>query len=323
MANEEHSIKKHSPGFVIPVGTQVVLKETMKVEGMSADAVFKKPGTVGAVTQCPHRADGRYEVEFADGHKVMAGFDELALRRREIDDELSEATEDLTQFAIYKCIVGSRAFGLSSDSSDEDIRGIYLPPARLHWSLYKLPGQIEELVKDEHRTQKDEVFWELEKFIRLALKANPNILEVMWSPMVLYSTPISDELREIRSSFLSKHVYKTYSGYVLSQFKKMKKSVQHSNQYKKKHAMHLIRLLYSGIHALKEHNILVDVGEHREELLDIRSGEIEFESVRMRALQLEREFQDAFEKTDLPEQPDYRLIDDFLIRARKSVVESD
>ena len=43
----------------------------------------------------------------------------------------------------------------------------------------------------------------------------------------------------------------------------------------------------------------------------------------MRALQLEREFQDAFEKTDLPEQPDYRLIDDFLIRARKSVVESD
>jgi len=63
--------------------------------------------------------------------------------------------------------------------------------------------------------------WELEKFVRLALKANPNVLETLWTPLVLLADEAAKELRAMRQAFLSKHLYKTYSGYVLSQFRRM------------------------------------------------------------------------------------------------------
>ena len=50
-------------------------------------------------------------------------------------------------------------------------------------------------------------------------------------------------LRELRGAFLSKYLYQTYSGYVLSQFKKMKRAVEAGETFRPKHAMHLIRLL--------------------------------------------------------------------------------
>ena len=97
----------------------------------------------------------------------------------------------------------------------------------------------------------------------LALKANPNVLETLWTPLVLHTSPLADELRAMRGAFLSQHLFKTYSGYVLSQFRRMAAAVRVGNEYKPKHAMHLVRLLHSGIHALKAGEILVDVsGRH-------------------------------------------------------------
>ena len=44
--------------------------------------------------------------------------------------------------------------------------------------------------------------------------------------------------------------------------------------------------------------------------------------LRWRAFELDREFQLAFDRSDLPEQPDFQTVDQFLIEARKSVVET-
>lgn len=52
-------------------------------------------------------------------------------------------TEDLLRFVIYRCIVGSTAYGLSDEHSDTDRRGFYLPPAHLHWSLTGVPEQLD------------------------------------------------------------------------------------------------------------------------------------------------------------------------------------
>jgi hypothetical protein len=41
-------------------------------------------------------------------------------------------------------VVGSRAYGLDDAASDTDRRGIYLPPAELHWSLGEVPEQLED-----------------------------------------------------------------------------------------------------------------------------------------------------------------------------------
>jgi len=301
-----------SRNFVIPAGSQVVLQTTKSVESES-DTLFRKPGSVGVVIKCPPHNDEPYTIEFPDGLSIEATFDELALRRQEIDNLLAapESHEQFRSYVIYRFQVGSKAFGLSNESSDDDIRGIFLPPADKHWSLHEVPGQLE--LNDG---QLDEVFWELEKFLRLALKANPNILETVWTPIVLEASPIAQRVREMRNAFLSKHIYKTYSGYAISQFRRMKNSFQKKGTFKTKHAMHLVRLLHSGIGALRTGEIMVDVSEFRSELLAIRNAQYSFEEVEQMATDLNKRFADAFEETELADQPDFAAVDRFLIDAR-------
>jgi uncharacterized protein len=314
MAAEQRSFRQLLPTFRIPVGSQVVLRV---LKALADGTSVKPPGSVGVVAESPPDNSQRYLIRFADGQVVEAFFAELALRRREVEEQLVLTGEDLRPFIIYQCQVGSKAFGLADAESDEDWRGIYLPPARLHWSLYKVPEQLEFA-----DATKDEVYWELEKFLKLALKANPNVLEILWTPLVLKADEVAQRLLAIRKSFLSKHLYKTYSGYVLSQFRRIANAVAREGAYKPKHAMHLIRLLYSGIAALRSGEIRIDVANQRDELLSIKSGALTFEQAKARALELDREFQQAFKTTELPDQPDYRRADEFLVWARRRMVDA-
>ncbi|HAW32064.1 MAG TPA: nucleotidyltransferase, partial [Planctomycetaceae bacterium] len=167
--------------------------------------------------------------------------------------EINANRSDLFTRVIFKCIIGSRAFGLEDEQSDTDYRGIYLPPADLQWSLYGVPEQL-----DCHETQ--ETYWELQKFLVLALKANPNVLECLYTPLVEHVTPLGQELLDMRDIFLTCVVYQTYNGYVMSQFKKMQTDIKNQGKVKWKHVMHLIRLLISGVTLLREGYVVVDVG---------------------------------------------------------------
>jgi uncharacterized protein len=89
-------------------------------------------------------------------------------------------------------------------TSDTDRRGIYLPPAELHWSSFAIPEQLENKIEQE-------CYWELEKFINLALRANPNILECLYTPLVETVTPLAQELLDLRTIFLSQMIYQTYT----------------------------------------------------------------------------------------------------------------
>ena len=194
--------------------------------------------------------------------------------------------------------------------SDIDRRGIYLPPADLHWSLYGVPDQLEN-------DDTQEAYWEIQKFLVLALKANPNVLECLYTPMVEKATPLAEKLLAMRSIFLSRMVYQTYNGYVLSQFKKMQADLRNQGQVKWKHVMHLIRLLLSGISIMREGFVPVRVEEHREKLLAIRRGEMPWEEVEDWRKRLHHEFNAASETTNLPERPDYERANAFLIEARR------
>jgi hypothetical protein len=308
-----HSFRHLLPSFIISPGTQVVLK----VDKPQPEGGVRQRGSVAVVADSPADNAQPYTLRFADGQTLQAHFGELAIRRKEVEDQLACSTEDLRPWIVYRCRVGSRAFGLATDDSDDDLRGIYLPPARLHWSLFKLPEQLESTSADS-----DEVYWELEKFLKLALKANPNVLETLWTPLVLQADEVAQRLRAMRDVFLTRYLYKTYSGYVLSQFRRMANAHARTGKYKAKHAMHLIRLLYSGIEALRSGAIRIDVGAQREELLAIKGGALSFEQARDRALALDREFQEAYRGTELPEQPDYRRVDDFLVWARRRMVDA-
>ncbi len=190
-------------------------------------------------------------------------------------------------------MIGSQAYGLANAASDVDRRGIYLPAADLHWSLYGVPEQLEN-----HETQ--EAYWELQKFLVLALKANPNVLECLYTPLIEKATPLAEELLAMKSIFLSRLVYQTYNGYVLSQFKKMQADIRNHGELKWKHVMHLIRLLLWGIGVLRDGFVPVRVDAYRDRLLAVRRGDVPWEEVEQWRLSLHQEFNAAFETTKLP-----------------------
>jgi uncharacterized protein len=81
--------------------------------------------------------------------------------------------------------------------------------------------------------------------------------------------------------------------------------------------MHLIRLLLSGISALREGELRVRLDEHRDALLAIKSGDQPWPDVNAWRLRLHKQFDEAFASTQLPDRPDYEWANEFLIRARR------
>lgn len=276
-------------------------------------------GAVGVVVESPTDGNHAYRVRFNDGSEAMLRRSEYSILREFKDDmsvgkpsaEITGDFADWQPFIHYRCVVGSQAFGLSDENSDVDRRGFYLPPADLHWSLYGVPEQVEE-----NSTQ--EVYWELQKFLVMALKANPNILECLHTPIVEQASPLARELLANRQAFLSRLVYQTYNGYVMSQFRKLEQDLRARGAIKWKHAMHLMRLLLSGIDVLRGGELRVRLDEHRPALLDIKHGRTSWEDLDAWRRRLHRDFDDAFATTRLPERPDYDWANAFLLRARRS-----
>ncbi len=159
--------------------------------------------------------------------------------------------------------------------------------------------------------------WEIERFCELALKANPNLLEVLHSPLVVRQTPLGEELLQLRGAFLSQLAYQTYSGYVLSQFRKLEADLRQTGAPKWKHVMHLIRMLLSASALLIEGRLVVDVGPNRERLLEIRRGEMNWDAVERWRLELHRQIDDGLEHSPLPAVPDVERVDDWLRSVRR------
>lgn len=119
------------------------------------------------------------------------------------------------------------------------------------------------------------------------------------------------------------HAYQTYNGYVMSQFKKMQADIRNQGQVKWKHVMHLIRLLISGIHVLRDGVVPVEVGDQREQLLAIKRGEVSWEETERWRLSLHAEFEQTLTRTGLPERPDYERANAFLIKARRAAMSEE
>jgi predicted nucleotidyltransferase len=277
------------------------------------DRAGRGSGAVGVVIAA---GDGRIELRFPDGATAsLARGDVRILKHLSADDAPADRLDFASGqgYVAFRCIVGSRAYGLEGPDSDTDRRGFYLPPADLHWSLGGVPEQLEN-----EATQ--ETYWEAAKFVGLALKANPNVLECLYTPLVEHATPIAAALLEQRAIFLSRRVYQAYNGYVLSQFKRLEQDLRTTGAIKWKHAMHLIRLLLNGLTALREGELRVRVVEQRDELMAIRRGELSWEQINAWRLRLHAEFDHAYAATNLPAQPDAAAANAWLLAARRSMV---
>ena len=265
------SSKEHDSATVLPIpaGTQVITRVDLRD---SSGEITSLAGAVGVIQRAPRTPDAPYLVRLVNGIEALVPRRHLTIRKlvRSQDIETAGrrffAAVDLFSCVHYRCIIGSRAYGLAHDGSDTDRRGFYISPAELHWSLYSPPEQLE-------RPENDECYWELQKFIHLALRANPNVLECLYTPLIETVTPLAQELLDQRQIFLTRLVFQTYNGYVISQFKKLEQDLRMRGEVRWKHAMHLIRLLLSGITILHHGFVQVPVEQHRDQLLAIRRGE--------------------------------------------------
>jgi hypothetical protein len=116
---------------------------------------------------------------------------------------------------IFGCIVGSHAYGTNVEGSDVDKKWIYV---QNHIDLF-INGYRPEIT-----ISKDEVIFELSRFIELLQKANPTVLELLYSPQdcILYKHASFDKLLSLKKSFLTKACKYSFGGYAVSQIEKAK-----------------------------------------------------------------------------------------------------
>ena len=294
----------------ISAGTQVVA--LVEIRGPNKSLVHPR-GAVGVVTRTPTGEENHFLVRFPDGFEKSLTGDQIEVLKYFKDRLQGQNANpqgfDLEAFIIYRCVMGSKAYGLDTDASDIDRRGIYLAPAELQWSLFGAPEQFEDNAAQA-------VYWELQKFLIMALRANPNILECLYSPLIEKTTPLAEELLSIRQGFLSQMIFQTFNGYALSQFKKIEQDLRNQGEVRWKHAMHLLRLLITGAATLREHRVPVRVESHRDRLLAIKTGAVPWREVDAWRRELHQDFEKALSETKLPERPDYEAANRFLIKAR-------
>lgn len=115
---------------------------------------------------------------------------------------------------LFEVVAGSHAYGLATNDSDMDIKGVFYLPKDVFYA-----GEYIAQVADE---KNDVVYYELGRFFELLSKSNPSALEILASPAacVQYKHPLMDDLN-IRD-YLSLEAVKTFSNYAMVQVQKAK-----------------------------------------------------------------------------------------------------
>ena len=198
----------------------------------------------------------------------------------------------------YETIMGSVAYGVSSDTSDMDVYGWAIPQKEDIFPHLRgeIPGfgtQIKPFEQlQEHHVQDhdalaghgrvyDFTIFGIIKFFRLALENNPNIIDSLFTPLtcVLHSTRVGNLVRENRRLFLHKGSWPKFKGYAYSQLHKLstrepvgkRAELVRVHGYDTKFGYHVVRLISEVEQILIEGDI--DLQRNNEQLKAIRRGE--------------------------------------------------
>lgn len=213
-------------------------------------------------------------------------------------------------------VVGSTAYGLNTPESDVDTAGVFRAPTEMFLGL--TPPTDHNSSIQTHAP--DAQMHEAGKFLRLVLKANPTVTELLWLDRTGYLTLTDDgeALLGLRKSVLgSKPVHDAYFGYAKAQFHKIEnRSGDEQPKRIKKHARHLLRLLDQGIQLYRTGELTVRVDDPQR-YFDfgeaVAAGDLSLAATAL------AHAGDVFhiETSPLPEFPDPSIADAVLRRIRK------
>lgn len=141
-------------------------------------------------------------------------------------------------------LAGSHSYGMATEQSDIDLRGICVAPLDVRLSSYQRFEQYEgNLIEDstimakayyhpklEHVEDKDDklndtVIYDIAKAVKLMGDCNPNMLEILFcdNEDYIHITDLGLSLLEKRNKFLNLKTKHTYTGYAMSQLKKIER----------------------------------------------------------------------------------------------------
>lgn len=127
---------------------------------------------------------------------------------------------------IYKLKVGSQLYGTNTPESDVDFGGVFLQDTKNLLGIHKIKELDLSTNKSNTKNTKDDIdekYHALDTFLYLLSQNNPNIVEYLFpsDDSLLVDSDIMKELRHNSDKIITKRVWKSFSGYAISQKKKM------------------------------------------------------------------------------------------------------
>jgi len=147
---------------------------------------------------------------------------------------------------LFATISGAHLYGFPSPDSDFDLRGAHVLP------IEKVVGLDvhDETVEDSRvieGLEMDIVSHDVKQFLGLLLKKNGYLLEQLFSPLVVHTTPEHDELKAIARGCITKHHSHHYFGFAETQWKLFLKD----SPRRVKPLLYVYRVLLTGIHLMR------------------------------------------------------------------------
>jgi predicted nucleotidyltransferase len=238
----------------------------------------------------------------------------------------------------YETMMGSVAYGVSSDASDLDVYGFCIPPKEeifphLRGEIvgFGTPKERFAQYQQHHLRDPDDLggagreydvaIYNIVDYFQLVMKNNPNMIDSLFTheTCVLSITRIGQMVRERRKLFLHKGCWHTFKGYAYQQVTKMaghertgkRKALVEQHGYDVKFAYHVVRLLNEVEQILTEGDL--DLMRNREQLKSIRRGEWTEQQVRDYFAKKEAELETLYQESKLPWGPDEPRVKQLLL----------
>lgn len=147
---------------------------------------------------------------------------------------------------VFATISGAHLYGFPSPDSDFDLRGVHLLPLEDVVGI-KIGRETVEKSGIHDGLEIDLVTHDAKKFFSLLLRKNGYVLEQVFSPLVVHTTPEHAELREIAKDCITKHHAHHYLGFAETQYNLFAKETPP----RVKPLLYVYRVLLTGIHLMR------------------------------------------------------------------------